>query len=449
MQQQHRTVDRRTLLKAGGLLAGAFALAGCSSGGDGYAQPKGDVPKQYADRVRVVLWSPFPANMQKPINKMVSDFNESQSDIYAESQYFKDHAEVQAQLQRGLQAKTIPDLAVIDAVSWSQFLFSGVLEPMDEYLDKFGVERSDYADAFLKEGLRNGKLWWLSFSRTCATFYYNKDAFAQAGLPDRAPQTWDELQEWGPELSKLTFQGKHPKVHTKIEDLVNWTYQGVAWAWGGAISKGLDVTVADKEAVAGAQWQRDFITKGMAEQSNNAAVDFYNQQAMTMISSGGAMNSIAEQSKFELGVGTVPKQVAQGTPTGGAGISILAGAPKERKEAAFQVLKYLTAPEQSAYFSTSTGYLPVSKGAVDTALMKKYIDQNPSYQALIDELKVARQCDDVLVQVPGAYAEVLSSIQKVYQGGGEAASILGELRDSLNQLVDKVKPSIDKWQQGA
>ena len=71
------------------------------------------------------------------------------------------------------------------------------------------INASDYVDVFYKETVRAGKQVVLPFARSTPIFYYNKDAWAKAGLPDRGPNTWDEFNtDFAPKLKPLA-----PSVH--------------------------------------------------------------------------------------------------------------------------------------------------------------------------------------------------------------------------------------------
>ena len=44
--------------------------------------------------------------------------------------------------------------------------------------------------------------WAVPYARSTPLFYYNKDLWAAAGLPDRGPETWAELEEWDASLKQ-------------------------------------------------------------------------------------------------------------------------------------------------------------------------------------------------------------------------------------------------------
>ena len=56
-----------------------------------------------------------------------------------------------------------------------------------------------FQEKLFGEYVVKGQSWAVPFARSTPILYYNRDIFAKAGLPDRAPKTWSELRSWGPE----------------------------------------------------------------------------------------------------------------------------------------------------------------------------------------------------------------------------------------------------------
>ena len=107
-------LNRRMFL---GLAAGA-TLAGCGyrSVDAEYSQPAGSVPKQYANRVRVVFWSSYGGVNGKAVDKIVAKFNDSQQDVYVEVQFQGSYDDVAQKVAAALVAKQAPDLAILSDV---------------------------------------------------------------------------------------------------------------------------------------------------------------------------------------------------------------------------------------------------------------------------------------------------------------------------------------------
>ena len=63
----------------------------------------------------------------------------------------------------------------------------------------------------------------MPWARSTPLFYYNKEHYADAGLPDRAPETWAEMKEFA---GKLTAAGH--EYLDQIETALFSLAQGVA-----------------------------------------------------------------------------------------------------------------------------------------------------------------------------------------------------------------------------
>ena len=122
-----------------------------------------------------------------------------------------------------------------------------------------------------------GQSWAVPFARSTPILYYNRDAFAKAGLPDRAPRTWSELRSWVPELAKVQSGGRSLRTIAFAKIDGDWQFQGNVWQFGGAYSRGLDVTIDEAGAVAAGEWQRQMVHDlGAAYMASSPSTDFAN-----------------------------------------------------------------------------------------------------------------------------------------------------------------------------
>lgn len=439
------SLSRRALLGGTAGIAGASLLSACGgSGGPGaggdLTQPEGNVPEQFKDRTRVVFWAAYPQYLKKPFEKLVGGFNESQKDIYVDIQFQPDYPAVVQQLIRGLKAKQAPDIALFDVPLWQRFVADGVLEPLDDYFSKADLQRTDYVDAFIAEGVKEDKLWWIPFNRSTPLLYFNKDVFAKAGAPENGPTTWSELREISAALQKVKVKGRKLKAHAMQGASHNWVFSGMAHAWEGNLSDGLDVTINQGGSLEAASWMRDYIFKDKhAYQTNDVTVDFINGVTATAIQTTGQLSQIGTDATFDVGVAFCPKEKAPGTPTGGAGMSILAGIAQDRKDAAFEFMKYAGQPEMAATWSVDTGYLPVTKKAVETKTLQDFIAKNPNFGVATQQLEVAKSMDDILTQVPGTQAVVNTGLEKIYGENADTQTTLDGVAKELDQLAQPVR----------
>src|SRR5215204_1094338 len=178
------TTNRRTLLRgAAGAAAGAAAL-GVSKRSKAIEEPA--FIRQTGSAVEVLFWSSFSANNGEQEQEVIRRFNESQQDVVIRLEFQGTYDETATKLASALQARQAPDMSLLSEANWFRFYTSEFLAPLDDLISANEVDTADYVDSFLTEGQRNGQQWWLSFARSTPLFYYNKQAWQEAGLPDRA-----------------------------------------------------------------------------------------------------------------------------------------------------------------------------------------------------------------------------------------------------------------------
>ena len=74
----------------------------------------------------------------------------------------------------------------------------------------------------------------------------------------------------------------------------------------------------------------------------------------------------------------MPKKIRASVPTGGTFFVVVRQAPEEEKAAAARFLRFFCEPENAAYLSTRTGYLPITEAAVAKMRAEGFFAQHPN-----------------------------------------------------------------------
>lgn len=449
-------MDRRRFLISSGGALGSIVIIACGGGGnggngEGAAQPvsTGGVPAEAKGRTRVVFWSAFSGTNGKALETLVKKFNDSQKEIFIENQYQGTYEETAQKLATALVAKQIPDMAIMSEVTWNKFYLGENLQSMSDYFKDGGLDPADYVQSLIQEGTKDNQIWWVPFARSTPLFYYNRDMFKQAGLPDRGPKTWDELREWGPALMKLP---KNPKVHayTNAANYNAWHFQGNVWQWGGNYSdKDFNILLDQGGAVEAGEWLRKFVHEDkMGYMADDQSVDFGNGLVATTQQSTGSLRGIVEAAQFKVGTAMLPEKEKFGCPTGGAGIGIMAAAPDERKKAAFEFIKFAAKPENVAYWAQQTGYMPVTNSGRESAEMQSYFKTNPNYKAAVEQLPKTQPQDPVRPLVPNGDQTIGKALERILANNEPAPAAFKAAAQQLKSDAEEVKQQV-KDKQGA
>ena len=435
----NRYISRRNFLVVSGGTLVSLAAFGCGGTG-GVQQPEGEAPEEAEGRTRVVFWSAFAEKNGEALQKLVDDFNVSQEDIYVENQFQGTYEETAQKLATSLAAQQVPDMTVLSEVTWNRFFLDDTLEPLTSYFSGGDPDPEDYVESLIGEGTREGETWWVPFARSTPLFYYNREMFQQAGLPDRGPETWDELREWGRDLVRLSG---NPKAHafTNAARYNAWYFHGNVFQGGGNYSdENFNALIDEAPAVEAGEFARRLIHEDeLAYMADDQTLDFANGLAATTMESTGALGGITDSAQFEVGTAMLPEQVEFGSPTGGAGLAILAAAPDDRKQAAFEFIKFAARPENVAFWSTTTGYMPVTKSAQESSEMQSYFRKDPNFKVAVDQLPKTQPQDTARTLIPNGDTTIGTALERIFVSNEPAEVVFGEVAQQLETDAQDVK----------
>jgi sn-glycerol 3-phosphate transport system substrate-binding protein len=448
-----KEIDRRRFFGLAGIGAGAMALAAC--GGPSTAPPSsaagssGAPAEENYDGVKpaasVTFWSNHPGKSEDVEKQIISAFNASGAGIQVKLVTGgANYEEIAQKFQTAQTGGGLPDLLVLSDVWWARYYMQKSIIPLDSVMKTVGIDATKYRKQLIADYQFKGGQWAIPYARSTPLFYYNKEHWKKAGLEDRAPKTWAEFAEWGPKLTAAGTGAQHAYQHPALADYAGWVFQNILWGYGGGWSTDFTVTCDSAESVQALQFLQDSVYKGKwAGVSSKSATDDLSAGAVSAtIGSTGSLVGVQKAAKFDVGVGFLPggPKAATGVcPTGGAGVGIPKGIPKENQLAAATFIKFLTAPENAVKFSQATGYLPVREDADATALVKA----NPLAQIAIDQLAVTKTQDNIRVFVPGADQEMAKSCLAILTQQKPVQETMTALKKTLTDLYEKsVKPNL-------
>jgi sn-glycerol 3-phosphate transport system substrate-binding protein len=350
---------------------------------------------------KIVFWAALGGNNGKLLEEAVNEFNASQSEIQVKYEFQGDYTMAEQKLAASLAAGSVPDMVMLEISRIPGFAERRALLALDDLAAKLKLPKEDFPEALIKESTINGKLYSLPQSRSMPVFYYNKDMFRAAGLPDRAPATWDELRKAA--IAITSKDGNRYGFGLQVGNPF-WYFSNAVEGNGGAISarkgdKELP-TFNDAKGVDGIRFWYDLVYsdgaariypgQGLATWEALQA-DFISSKVGMMFITTGWMGNIVKNSKFDVGVAMLP--VGPGgvrkAPTGGNGIVIPAKAPAANQEAAFKFLMWLTDTPQTSKWAMNTGYMPLRLSALKDPQLIKYFETNPSFRMAVEQMRWA------------------------------------------------------------
>ncbi|GAA3698278.1 ABC transporter substrate-binding protein [Zhihengliuella alba] len=440
-----RGLGRRRFLSLAALGGATAALAACggpSTASGGAAQASAAVDfSGVTPAAQIDFWSNHPGQSQAVEKELIAKFEAAHPDIKvnlvtAGSNY----EEIAQKFQSTLTAKSgLPAVVVLSDVWWFRYYMDRTIVPLDPMISALDWDLSDYQDSLVADYQYDGAQWAMPYGRSTPLFYYNKEHFAAAGLPDRAPETWAEFGQWAPELmaSGRGVDGfLHAFMYPDVAGYAGWTMQNNLWGEGAAWSDEWEIACDSDAAVQAFQWMQDSVyTHGWAGvSSSDAAADFSSGAVSSTLLSTGSLVGVLENAQFDVGVGFLPGGSVEGPvcPTGGAGLGIPSGVTPEEQLAAALFIKFVGEPENTAAFSAATGYLPNRKSADLSSVLAEV----PQLQTAVDQLAVTRVQDYARVFLPGADQEMAKTATAILTQQADPAGALSELRETLEGIYE-------------
>ena len=427
----------RKLLLTGAAVT-SLVLSGCagtsSSGSVEQNDPNG--------KVTLDVWSNHPANSKDTEKEIIAAFEKENPNIKIKlTDAGKDYEEVAQKFNAALTGGQTPDVVVASDVTWYNFALNDNFAPLDDLMKKVDANPDDYVKSLYDEYTIDGKHYAVPYARSTPLFYYNKDLFKKAGVPDRGPKTWEE---WNKDFApKLKASGVLPLSIPDGSNYLDWYFQGMIWSMGGSYSKDLTVNVADEKGVAAGKFLQDQFKNDYFKATKDATVPFTTGQAAAMLESTGSLQGVEEDGKVNVGTAFLPTpEGVPGVSTGGCGLAIPANS--KNQEAAAKFIAFLTNTENTVKFSQATGYMPVRTSAVDSDETKSYIKEHPNFQTALDQLPKTKAQDAARAYVSGGGQKIGAALDKIAQGE-DVQSTFDALQKDLQKIIDsQIKPKLDK-----
>ena len=431
-------MNRRQLLKTLGAGASMMALAACAPVGTPSAAPSGEsgAAAPAAEAVTVTLWSSFTGANGEAETALVDKFNEEMDGrVTLDYQFQGSYEETAQKVTAALQARTAPDVSLLSDVWWFKFYLNQTLAPLDDLLSAQEVDLEDYQDSLINEGVRQGVHYWIPFARSTPLFYYNKEKWEAAGLPDRGPETWMEFMEWAPELFDIYCSeiDNSAFFHEVCEIYIAWLFQGVAWQFGGKYSDpDFTMHMTDENTIRAGQFYYDTVhTYKWAVPATDPTADFIAGFAAAAMMSTGSMGGVKNNAEFEFGTAFLPKETHFGCCTGGAGLAILTSCPEEKRPAAMEYIAFASNLENTIFWSQNTGYMPVRKSALEDPTMVAYFEEFPQFKTAVEQLALTQPQDSARVFVPNGDQIIGAGLERITVQADDVATAFADVQATL------------------
>lgn len=371
------------------------------------------------------------------VDGIVADFEAQHPDISVNAIYAGNYDDTRIKALSALNSGEPAQLAVMFSIDAYDLIEQDLIVPFESLTDDAEWLNSFYP-ALMANGRIEGQTWGIPFQRSTIVAYYNKDMFRDAGLdPEQAPTTWDEMVEMG----KALTNDDHYGLMIPSTGYPYWMFQALAIQNGKELMSGDGLTTYfDDPAVVETLdfWKSlsadaGIMPEGTVEWGTLRQAFLEGKTAM-MWHSTGNLTAVKNNADFDFGVAMLPGNVRLGSPTGGGNFYIFKDASEEERQAALELIRFMTAPEQAAEWSIATGYMGVSPAAYETEALKAYTEDFPPALVARDQLEHA-VAEFSTFETARVRDGLNVAIQQALTGEKSAAEALGEAQAAAERLL--------------
>ena len=400
-----------------------------------------------AQTIELEFWHAMSGGRTAAVEKIVDGFNEEYDDINVTAQFTGSYAETLTQGISAVRSGNPPHIIQVYEVGTQTMLDSEAIVPVYEIAEG-KIDFGSVIQPILNYYSIEGNLYSMPFNSSTAMLYYNKDAFAAAGI-ENAPETWSDIEEMGLQIidSDAANHGLSFGWPAWIlEQMFAYHNRPYANNMNGREGRASEVYLNNDfgKMVLGS-WtdmvEQDVIAYGGREYSANQ--DFLAGEVAMLIQSTSSLSSIMESADFEVGTTFLPRFEGYGignSVIGGASLWVMQGHSDQEYEAVVEFFKYLSSTDVTIQWHKDTGYFPATNAAVKTLMDNRWFSDNPNYLTAFLQVLSGVQSPAANGVLLGNFVEIRdivdTAVEEAFTGVSSAEEALDKADDQADSVLE-------------
>lgn len=367
------------------ILAGMMTLS-ISACGTKQSKETSAIPTKVEGKVEIEFWHAMTGANEEAIKKITKDFEAKNPNIKVKLVSQGNYLDLFQKLMGAAKSSTLPTITQIYCNRLTWYMNKNLVEDLTPYMNNKEIgmtkdEINDIPKMFLNDGAWGEKQYAMPFNKSQMVLYYNEDMLKAKGV--EVPKNWSEFKEAAKKLTLDNNNDGKPEVYGVAfennisTDIGIWVRQ----AGGEVIDEQSDKinfnAPQTKEAVELINGMIQSKNATLAGEDKNANNTFIKGKAAMCVASTSAIPYIKKGMKTKWFAAPLPTYKEDKQLYYGTNIAMFNTGKPEQKLAAWLYMKFLTNPENTAYFSMQTGYMPVRTSAVNSESYKQFLKENP------------------------------------------------------------------------
>ncbi len=271
---------------------------------------------------------------------------------------------------QAVAAGTAPDCINGSFTMMDKYISAGIVAPLNEYLDKWD-ETEQLDKSYLDMFKRDGNYYGIPYQVMPMLFAYNKALFEAAGVTE-APKTWDEALEAAKKVN--SGDGQVAGYATLAAEWTEWFFQYYVWQAGGDLTKQnedgtVELTFTDPAVIEAAKYYQKLSAEGVLPSDRTLKfgdlLDNFARGKIGMMPF--AVDWVIDVANKGMDLDDLGLILPPAGPSGKSATAIAgdcwvinANTSKEKQDAAWEYISFITSKEERALYYENLA----SKGAI-------------------------------------------------------------------------------------
>lgn len=427
-------------------------VKGTVSGNAAEAAEIGDVEPLVNGVKKVVWWHSMSGENGQVVDRLVTNFNAAHKDIKVEAVFQGSYFDSLTKLKASIGSNLGPTMMQVYDIGTRYMIDSKAITPIQNFVDQDKYDVSQMDEAILNYYRVADTLYSMPFNTSNPILYYNKDLFKAAGLnPDKPPVLYTDLAKVAKKVTRDGVSGAYFGTHSwYMEQLIANQGAELVNLGNGRDGIATEWQLNGEAGVKALTWWKGLIdskaaihSAGKSDESKKMFAE--GKVAMIFDTTAGLRDILdSVDGKFEVGTGFFPKPAegVGGVVVSGASNWILNSKSDAEQQAAWAFMKYLSEPEQQAFFHVNTGYFPITEKAYELPIVQDNMKQFPQFKTAIDQHNAAKQNQATQGGVLGVYPEARKLTENAI---GQALSGEKTPQEALDAVAVAINAKIDAY----
>ena len=410
------------------------------------------LPGPAVARTEILWWHALQATLGERVGEIASKFNASQAEYEVKAIFKGSYPETLNAAIAAYRAKQAPHIVQVYEVGTQTMLSSGAILPVFQLMKDHNVaiDWNDLIGPVKTYYSSGGNLYSMAFNSSTPILYYNKDLFKKAGLPDKPPATWDEVEAMAKKLvaggAKCGYSSAWPSW-VIMETMHAYHDQPFADHANGFDGLATTLKINGPFGVK----MMELLARGAKEgwftyggRANKAEALMTAGECGIFTTSSAYIGNLtrAAEGKFAWGTGSLPRLsgFAQGNSIiGGATLWVMKGAKPEEYKGVAQFFKFVASTENQAWWAGVTGYLPLTNAAAKAMEASGHYTKNPNQKTAVNQMNAGKTTPNSQGIRLGNFTSVRDAIEEqmehIFSGSKTAKQGLDEAVTKSNEIL--------------